>query len=150
MTLDNILAKGTDPEVLGDGYGFTEGPAADQDGNVYFSDGKNNSIHRWQPGDCPNSRLSENGGDCPNFRLSENGTVPFDAQPRPSIALFTDDSTDANGMMFNAHGELYVCEGTAYRVVAYDVRTPGDCPNFRVSENGTVPFDAAPALDPNA
>ena len=26
-------------------------------------------------------------------------------------------------MMFNAQGELYVCEGAAYRIVAFDVRT---------------------------
>ena len=76
MTLDNIITKGTDPEVLGDGYGFTEGPAADQDGNVYFSDGQNNSIYRWQPGDCPDFR-------CP-FHSSETGTAPLDAK-RPRL-----------------------------------------------------------------
>jgi gluconolactonase len=91
MTLNDIIPPKTMPEILGDGYGFTEGPAADRDGNVYFSDGKNNSIHRWELG-------------------------------RP-VTLFTDNSTDANGMMFNAGGDLYVCEGAAYRVVAYDVRT---------------------------
>lgn len=91
MTLDSIIAEDAKPEVLGDGYGFTEGPAADQHGNVYFSDGRNDSIHRWEPG------------------------LP--------VSLFTADSTDANGMMFNADGELCVCEGAAYRVVAYDVRT---------------------------
>ncbi len=91
MSLHDIIAPNVLPEVLGDGFGFTEGPAADARGNVYFSDGRNNSIHHWEPG-------------------------------RP-IELFTDDSTDADGMMFNARGELYVCEGAAYRVVAYDVKT---------------------------
>jgi gluconolactonase len=109
MTFDKIITDGTKPEVLGDGYGFTEGPAADRDGNVYFSDGANNSIHRWQPGDRP------------DFRPGENGTVPLGSHGR--ITLFTDDSTDAVGMMFNAQGELYVCEGAAYRVVAFDVHT---------------------------
>lgn len=91
MTLDDIISPGTTPEILGDGYGFTEGPAADQRGNVYFSDGKNNSIYRWEVG-------------------------------KP-VVRFVDDSTDAIGMMFNAQGELYVCEGAAYRIVAYDVGT---------------------------
>jgi gluconolactonase len=127
MTLDDIIPPGTQPEVLGQGYGFTEGPTADRDGNVFFSDGQNNSIHRWQPGDCP------------DFRASENGTVPLGL--RPAVTLFTDDSTDAIGMMFNAAGELYVCEGAAQRIVAYEV--PGDCPDFRASENGTVPLDAS-------
>ena len=91
MKLDEIILPGTQPEILGQGYGFTEGPAADRHGNVYFSDGKNDSIYYWEVG-----------------------------QP---VVRFVDDSTDAIGMMFNARGELYVCEGAAYRIVAYDVRT---------------------------
>jgi gluconolactonase len=76
---------------LGSGYGFTEGPAADRLGNVYFSDGQNDSIHYWEVG---------------------KPVVPF-----------VRDSTDAIGMMFNAAGELYVCEGAAHRIVAFDVRS---------------------------
>jgi gluconolactonase len=91
MTLDEIILPGTEPEVLGAGYGFTEGPAADAEGNVYFSDGKHDSIYYWQVG-------------------------------RPPV-LFTDQSTDAIGMMLNARGDLYVCEGAAYRIVAFDTRT---------------------------
>jgi len=89
--LDDIIAPGTQAEVLGTGYGFSEGPAADADGNVYFSDGKNNAIHFYRTGH--------------------------------KVRLFVDDSTDANGMMFNAKGELVVCEGAAYHVVAFDVKT---------------------------
>jgi gluconolactonase len=91
MERANILATNATPEVLGQGYGFTEGPAADALGNVYFSDGANDSIHFWEVG-------------------------------RP-VVRFAADATDAVGMMFNARGELLVCEGAAYRIVAYDVRT---------------------------
>lgn len=91
ITLNDLISPEVSPEVLADGYGFTEGPAADARGTVYFSDGRNDSIHCWEEG-------------------------------RP-VALFVDDSTDANGMMFNADGELYVCEGAAQRIVAFDVST---------------------------
>ena len=91
MTLDDIILPGTEPEVLGAGYGFTEGPAADREGNVYFSDGQHDSIYYWRVGQTPE--------------------------------LFTDQSTDAIGMMLNARGDLFVCEGAAYRVVAFDTRT---------------------------
>ncbi len=119
MTLDDIITPGTVPEVLGQGYGFTEGPTADRDGNVFFSDGQNNSIHCWQPG-------------------------------RP-VALFTDDSTDAIGMMFNAVGELYACEGAAHRIVAFDVQTSplslGERARVRAdsAENAAVPATPRPA-----
>ena len=91
MRLQQIIAPGTEPEVLGTGYGFSEGPAADAQGSIYFSDGRKDSIHFYELG-------------------------------KP-VTLFVDDSTDANGMMFNSKGELYVCEGAAYRVVAFDVKT---------------------------
>jgi gluconolactonase len=91
MILDAIVSPGTEPQVLGAGYGFTEGPAADGQGNVYFSDGRHDSIYYWEVGKSP--------------------------------ALFTDQTTDPIGMMLNAQGDLYACEGAAYRVVAFDTRT---------------------------
>ena len=91
MRLDEIIEPGTEPQVIGDGYGFTEGPAAAADGSVYFSDGKNNSIHHYVPGG--------------------------------PVRRFAHDSTDANGMIFNHRGELCVCEGAAFRIVAIDVST---------------------------
>jgi gluconolactonase len=50
MTLEEIVDSEARPEVLGRGYGFTEGPAADAQGNVYFSDGQNDSIYFWEAG----------------------------------------------------------------------------------------------------
>jgi len=89
MTLNDIVASGTQPQVIGEGYGFCEGPAGDSQGNIYFSDGQNNSIHFYEVG--------------------------------KSVRPFVTDSTDANGMMMNSKGELYVCEGAAYRIVKLDV-----------------------------
>ncbi len=91
MRLEDIISPGTEFQVLGTGYRFTEGPASDAAGNVYFSDGQNDSIHFYEIG-------------------------------RP-ITLFVGNSTDANGMMFNHTGELLVCEGAAYRIVAFDVQS---------------------------
>jgi gluconolactonase len=91
VKLDDLIAPGTEPQVLGTGYGFTEGPAADARGGVYFSDGRNDSIHYVEPGQ--------------------------------QAVRFTDDSTDANGMICNTRGELIVCEGAAYRVVAINLKT---------------------------
>jgi gluconolactonase len=91
MKNQGILAPGAGYEVVGTGYGFTEGPAADKDGNIYFSDGRNNTIYLYRPG--------------------------------KAVSAWVTDSTDANGMMFNRKGELLVCEGAAYRVVAFDVKS---------------------------
>lgn len=36
-----------EPQLLAGGFAFTEGPIADEEGNVYFSDIPNNRIHLW-------------------------------------------------------------------------------------------------------
>ncbi|MGD7653420.1 MAG: SMP-30/gluconolactonase/LRE family protein [Verrucomicrobiales bacterium] len=41
------LAPGAELKVVADGYKFTEGPAADAQGNVYFTDQPNNQILVW-------------------------------------------------------------------------------------------------------
>jgi len=42
-----VLAPGAKVEKLADGFKFTEGPTADAQGNVYFTDQPNDRIHRW-------------------------------------------------------------------------------------------------------
>lgn len=42
-----LLAPGAKVEKLGSGYEFTEGPAADAHGNVFFTDQPNDRIVRW-------------------------------------------------------------------------------------------------------
>lgn len=44
---ESPIAPGAKLELLGDGYSFTEGPAADMDGNVYFTDQPNDRILKW-------------------------------------------------------------------------------------------------------
>jgi gluconolactonase len=43
----NVTADGAKVEKLVGGFQFTEGPAADAEGNVYFTDIPNNRIHKW-------------------------------------------------------------------------------------------------------
>ncbi|MGF1639129.1 MAG: SMP-30/gluconolactonase/LRE family protein [Cyclobacteriaceae bacterium] len=43
----SIISNDAKLEKLGDGYAFTEGPAIDKDGNVYFTDQPNNKIYKW-------------------------------------------------------------------------------------------------------
>lgn len=125
-SLDQLVDPGEKPVVLGTGYGFCEGPAADAEGHVYFSDGKNDAIHV--------------------YRLDEG------------VRLFVGDALDANGMMFNQAGELVVCEGAAYRVVAFDVKTKqfrvlvGDSEDRRFNEPNDLAIDRAGGFyftDPN-
>jgi len=46
MPLTQVLIDGEDWKLLADRFKFTEGPAADAQGNVFFTDIPNNRIHR--------------------------------------------------------------------------------------------------------
>ena len=43
----SIIAPGAQVEKLADGFAFTEGPACDRDGNVFFTDQPNDRILEW-------------------------------------------------------------------------------------------------------
>ena len=64
--------------TLGTGFGFTEGPAVDRHGNVYFTDQPNDRIYRWDAG-------------------------------TGKITLFLQGTGRANGMAFDADGNLITC-----------------------------------------
>ena len=42
-----VIAPGAKVVLLADSFAFTEGPAVDADGNVFFTDQPNNKIHKW-------------------------------------------------------------------------------------------------------
>jgi gluconolactonase len=48
-----IVAEGAAVEKLAGGFSFTEGPAANAAGEVYFTDQPNNRIWKWTPGSAP-------------------------------------------------------------------------------------------------
>ena len=47
MPLSQILIDGEDWKLVAEGYKFTEGPAVDRDGNVFFTDQPNNKIWKY-------------------------------------------------------------------------------------------------------
>lgn len=44
-----LVAPGATVQRIATGFGFLEGPAADPDGNLFFTDIPNERIHRWSP-----------------------------------------------------------------------------------------------------
>ncbi len=58
----NVVAPGAEVKKLADGFKFTEGPAADKAGNVYFTDIPNEHINVWTVGEKLTTFLEDSGG----------------------------------------------------------------------------------------
>jgi gluconolactonase len=89
----NVVAEGAKVEKLAGGFAFTEGPAADRQGNIYFSDIPNNRILKWSL-----------------------GVRPLEGK----LSTFRENSGGANGLYFDAKGNLLACEGGGRRLVSID------------------------------
>ena len=72
---NSIVAKGATIEKLGDGYRFTEGPATDPKGNVYFTDQPNNRIVKWSAKTGELTVFSDDAGRSNGTYFDEKGRL---------------------------------------------------------------------------
>jgi gluconolactonase len=70
-----VIAKGAEVETLAGGFRFTEGPAADKDGNVYFTDQPNNRILKWSVDQKELSVFHEDGGRANGLYFDKAGDL---------------------------------------------------------------------------
>jgi len=84
--VQSVTAPNAQVQKLAGDFKFIEGPAGDDDGNIYFTDIPNNRIHKW----------------------SVDG----------KLSTFRENSGGANGLFFDAAGNLLACEGGNRQLVA--------------------------------
>jgi sugar lactone lactonase YvrE/L-ascorbate metabolism protein UlaG (beta-lactamase superfamily) len=87
----SVVTPGATVEKVVGGFGFTEGPAADAKGNVFFTDIPNNRIYKWSIDPCA-----------------------------PGLSTFRENSGGANGLYFDKEGNLLACEGGGRKLVSYN------------------------------
>jgi gluconolactonase len=86
----NFLDTANDWQLVSEGHQFTEGPAVDKQGNVFFTDVPRSQIHR------------------------------IDAATG-KVALWKEDTGNANGLIFGPDGRLFACQNGRKRIVAYSM-----------------------------
>jgi len=89
----SVVAPGAEVNKLCGGFKFAEGPAADPNGNIFFTDIPNNRIHKWSLNGSPL------GGKLSTFRENSGGS---------------------NGLFFDKKGNLLACEGGGRRLVSIE------------------------------
>ncbi len=114
MRLGDLLIDGEGWELVGEGYTFTEGPAADLDGNLYFTDTFKGKIHRLTPDGKVEVFVDKSGG-CnglmfgPDGRLygCQNGKkriVAYDSAGKESVIA---EDVQSNDIVVMKNGAIY-------------------------------------------
>ena len=71
---DQLVVAGAKVQRLATGFGFLEGPAADADGALYFSDVVNERVHRWSP-ETGITTFREETGRANGLRIDLDGSL---------------------------------------------------------------------------
>jgi gluconolactonase len=71
---NTLIVPGAKVEQVATGFGFLEGPAADADGNLYFSDVVRERIHHWSP-ETGVTVFRERTGRANGLRVDLDGTL---------------------------------------------------------------------------
>jgi sugar lactone lactonase YvrE/enterochelin esterase-like enzyme len=119
-----FLDTSSEWEMVSEGHKFTEGPAVDREGNVYFSDIPNNRIHKIEHATGKVTVFREDTGAVnglmfgPDGRLygCQNGRkriVAYDGAGKESVIA---EGAGSNDIAVNAKGEIYFTEPAAHRV----------------------------------
>jgi gluconolactonase len=110
---DDLIAPGAKVERLADGFVFTEGPACDAEGNVYFSDIPNARIHKWST-DGKLSTFRENSGQANGLYFDRQGNlVACEGGERRLTSIAPDGKVTVladryQGKRFNSPNDLWV------------------------------------------
>jgi len=72
---ESVVATRAKVEKLTGGFAFTEGPAADPNGDIYFSDIPNNRIHKWAVEAGKLSTFREDSGGSNGLYFDKKGNL---------------------------------------------------------------------------
>ena len=109
-----IIAKGAMLTKLAGEYAFTEGPAVDAEGNVFFTDQPNDKIYRWSANDGKitifmdrssrsNGLYFDREGNLLACADAENKLLSIDKEKNISVLV-----NDFEGKRFNGPNDLWV------------------------------------------
>lgn len=121
--LHNAIIPGQDWELLGSGYRFTEGPAVDRTGQVYFTDIPNNRIHRIAL-DGKISVFKEDSGGTNGLMFGPDGRLYGCQNGRKRIVAWSmggaeevlASDVESNDLCLNAKGEIWFTDPRNKRI----------------------------------
>lgn len=111
---NNLIAEGAELQLVSDGFEFTEGPASDAEGNIYFTDQPNNRIHKWSVDDNSVSIFMEEAGRSNGLYFDSEGNL-YAAADKHSELWKIDRNKEVTvlldkfrGQRFNGPNDLWI------------------------------------------
>jgi gluconolactonase len=109
-----ILDPDSEWEMVSQGHKFTEGPAVDRNGNVFFTDIPNNRIHKIDTNGNV-TLFKEDSGGANGLMFGPDGRLYACQNGRKRIVAYTTDGTESviaegvnsNDIVLNQRGEIY-------------------------------------------
>lgn len=102
------------PKLISNEFEFTEGPASDREGNVYFTDQPNNKIHKWNVKDNSVSVFMEDAGRANGLYFDHHGNLLAAADENSEIWKISPEKevevlvTSFKGKRLNGPNDLWV------------------------------------------
>lgn len=118
-----ILELGKEWELVGEGFKFSEGPAVDKQGNVYFTDRPNNRIHKIDL----NGKVTvwkEDSGGANGMMFGADGRLYVCQSTKRRIVAYSPDGgesilaedVDSNDLAVTARNEVYFTDPPNHQV----------------------------------
>ena len=110
---DQLIAKGAKPEKLAGDFSFTEGPACDAKGNIFFTDQPNNRIWKWST-DNKLSQFGESFGRANGMYFDKQGNLISCSDEKNELWSIAPDGTvkvlvkDFEGRKLNGPNDLWI------------------------------------------
>ncbi len=115
-----IVEEGVTPQRVSDAFSFTEGPAADAEGNVYFTDQPNNRIHCWNCTTGQITLFTDQSGRSNGLYFDAQGNLiacadmdnqlwAFDRKGQSKILI-----TDFGGKLLNGPNDVWISRDGGY------------------------------------
>jgi gluconolactonase len=123
MPLSQILISGEGWELVADGFTYTEGPAVDREGNLFFTDIPNNKIYKLagdgkpvvfvEESDRTNGLMFGLDGRLYGCCNGKRQIVAFDAEAKPAVIA---DDVLSNDLVVSSNGSIYFTDPENHRV----------------------------------
>jgi gluconolactonase len=110
----DLIADGMKVEVLSEGYSFTEGPAVDRDGNVFFTDQPNDRIVKYNAADGSFSDWLKPAGRSNGTFFDNAGNLLACADEKNEVWSISPDKkvtvllSDFGGKLLNGPNDLWI------------------------------------------